>query len=738
MAVYADDVLIVGVERDYDCLCLGEDKTSKQKRLLAKGKAQDKEKEPVEREPGKNLESSVVEVACIEDSATIAASTKPNSSQLRSPETQSQDEKALNTTMQQMPHQPVYAHSPQPVGRGATPSNNIARTPTTGQLPFSGAKGGTSLCGNHESASTSQPRDGDVGWITSSEWDTFFDQQPFTPDTDQNLALNTTNLHLNTSSNTISKGASTGGAAALHGSSAGASGSSSSINTSAAASGPAIRSSSSAGAGFGNFADMMEKDSVAQSTSCYVPTAPSITSTNDAPLSIGNPNPPQRCNNSLTNYPALNATPNAINQNQNQNIMSLNSPSTTQSNCLTAPLPTNHHTPPTGSAHNHNSLPQAAQQPANAFQVQQQMQGYANASMATSLQAPTPAQIQQPISNGGSVQGQQQGYSAVNTTPPGPSQPPVNSNSAGFFVNNRAQIPPQGTQLQSGNTQPLSFNNGAGVVSTPSNSQMTFNMQGFNYSYTGVPGRPQQPLCNGSFPLPSASVGTEHLQNDEKLARKLQEDEYIKGMRRSQHGDERLAMSLLANDLSIQQASLNSIPNATQYPQQQQQQLPPPSAMQMQTVAGPSNFSTNATPGQQNAAVLTNASKVLGGEQQEQGPGENTMKHPTCWSQCPNCPSDVTRKYHLIDVEQGSPEWNVVCQPLFNSGFNVVQVQRIQNETLWQRLCFEKQLMLRDRPSCNEKFLYHTSRAEVAVICEEGLDPRLSRNGLFGSGIYFR
>jgi hypothetical protein len=236
------------------------------------------------------------------------------------------------------------------------------------------------------------------------------------------------------------------------------------------------------------------------------------------------------------------------------------------------------------------------------------------------------------------------------------------------------------------------------------------------------------------------------LQNDEVLARKLQEDEYIRGMIRSKHDDEKLAMSLLAKDLSISQAR-NGVPNNTQYPLQQAQlqQFPPQPAMQA-TVGGgggvgggPLNFSINPyEPQQQSGAVLSNADEVLGEEQQEQGPGGSIMKHPTCWTQCPNCPSEVTRKYHLIDVERSSPEWNVVSQPLFNSGFCVEQVQRIQNETLWQRLCFEKQLMLRDRPSCNEKFLYHTSRANVAVICEEGLDPRLSRNGLFGSGIYFR
>ena len=57
---------------------------------------------------------------------------------------------------------------------------------------------------------------------------------------------------------------------------------------------------------------------------------------------------------------------------------------------------------------------------------------------------------------------------------------------------------------------------------------------------------------------------------------------------------------------------------------------------------------------------------------------------------------------------------------------------------LWERLCYEKRLMLRERSDVNERFLYHTSKSKVSVICEEGLDQRLSGMGLFGHGIYFR
>lgn len=118
--------------------------------------------------------------------------------------------------------------------------------------------------------------------------------------------------------------------------------------------------------------------------------------------------------------------------------------------------------------------------------------------------------------------------------------------------------------------------------------------------------------------------------------------------------------------------------------------------------------------------------------------GAQLHRTPTCWTNCPNCPPNKIGKYHLIDVAYNCPEWSVVSTPLTQAGFIVNRVQRIQNESLWQRLCYEKQLMLRDRSDVNEQLLYHTSRSSIPIICEEGLDLRLSRNGCFGSGIYFR
>ena len=124
-------------------------------------------------------------------------------------------------------------------------------------------------------------------------------------------------------------------------------------------------------------------------------------------------------------------------------------------------------------------------------------------------------------------------------------------------------------------------------------------------------------------------------------------------------------------------------------------------------------------------------------------PARNSGVHdlPLTWTRCPNCPTGITRRYHLIDLASGSEEWLYVSNPLTARNFVVTRVQRIQNAALWQRFQSEKQLMMQARPTgfdVNERLVYHTSKADKTVICEEGLDQRLSRAGNFGAGIYFR
>lgn len=114
---------------------------------------------------------------------------------------------------------------------------------------------------------------------------------------------------------------------------------------------------------------------------------------------------------------------------------------------------------------------------------------------------------------------------------------------------------------------------------------------------------------------------------------------------------------------------------------------------------------------------------------------------PAWWTECPNCAVDANRRYHLIEVQRDRDEWLGVTSPLTDAGFTVTKLWRVQNVQLYQRLQFEKHSMQNGKPEgykVNERLLFHTSSADVLVICREGLDQRLARSGRFGTGVYFR
>ena len=413
--------------------------------------------------------------------------------------------------------------------------------------------------------------------------------------------------------------------------------------------------------------------------------------------------------------------------NQTQNLLSFNSPppppppavatlpslSQVQS---TSALGTLHHSQP----HSYNSV--------TTFPPNNQNGGHYQPSPTMFAQTVQP---QSSSSNGSSV------HPLATVTPPSLSNhQPLDLSANYSLAGGQLPQPPQmATSLQATSSFSAMAATGSGVGTFSSSHGAKFP------SHVGQEGL----VVGHGGPNTCTSSGNEHLYDDEKLARKLQEEEFLKGMRGSKHGDERLAMRLLANDLEIGHTR-NRMPR-TDSASRNEQYLLPSSSAPMATGL-PSTAVVNATaisPGMEEALpVLSNHGDIIMGsgehhhQQQQKEPAGGNSKHPTCWTECPNCPPDNTQKYHLIDVMEGSPEWDVVSQPLIKAGFKVDRVGRIQNEMLWQRLCFEKQLMLRDRRSCNERFLYHTSRAEVSIICEEGLDPRLSRSGLFGTGIYFR
>ena len=244
------------------------------------------------------------------------------------------------------------------------------------------------------------------------------------------------------------------------------------------------------------------------------------------------------------------------------------------------------------------------------------------------------------------------------------------------------------------------------------------------------------------------STSDEQLASDKELARKLQEEEevmIVKTFQRKSAEKDSSVQILKATRIEIPTSSSHLEPSLPSVGATTSVLSSGPSTsltsnpFQLSvSSAGPSVSSTIPPPfsGSANsqADTATSSGTSFG--------SSHSINHlPSTWTTCPTCPPDAVRKYHLIDVVLGSEEWSHVASPLDSAGFTVKRIQRIQNTSLWQRLQYEKQLMVQSRPAefdLNEKLLYHTSRAEKMVICEEGLDQRLSRSGNFGTGIYFR
>ena len=114
----------------------------------------------------------------------------------------------------------------------------------------------------------------------------------------------------------------------------------------------------------------------------------------------------------------------------------------------------------------------------------------------------------------------------------------------------------------------------------------------------------------------------------------------------------------------------------------------------------------------------------------------NSSDPPSWWSEC-----SFSKPYTLIDLNFETSEARIVYSPVAACGFHVTKIQRIQSHNLWRRYMGEVRLLIEERGEgyqLDERLLYHCSQADKSVICSEGLDVRLSRNGSFGRGIYFR
>ena len=243
------------------------------------------------------------------------------------------------------------------------------------------------------------------------------------------------------------------------------------------------------------------------------------------------------------------------------------------------------------------------------------------------------------------------------------------------------------------------------------------------------------------------STSSCQLAMDEELARKLQEEEEVQFVKAIKGRSPKKAHRRLNSHAAVNEDSPVQIVKATKV------EISPPSPSSQSFGASSSKTSSGtATEGVQllvpsagpslSSANTVPFSSTLESDGVASGAAVESLHHfPSTWTKCPNCRPDAVRKYHLVDVSPETEEWSHVASPLTSAGFLVKRVQRIQNSSLWQRMQYEKRLLVQDRPAgfdLNEKLLFHTSRAQKAIICEEGLDQRLSRNGNFGTGIYFR
>ena len=96
----------------------------------------------------------------------------------------------------------------------------------------------------------------------------------------------------------------------------------------------------------------------------------------------------------------------------------------------------------------------------------------------------------------------------------------------------------------------------------------------------------------------------------------------------------------------------------------------------------------------------------------------------------------------LKDILRGSPEWSKICARMrVTLKCNVISIQRIQNEFLWEKYVQHKELMShKGLQSTLEMELFHGTRGSppnYIYESEEGFDMRYSREGMWGLGNYF-
>jgi Poly(ADP-ribose) polymerase catalytic domain len=93
--------------------------------------------------------------------------------------------------------------------------------------------------------------------------------------------------------------------------------------------------------------------------------------------------------------------------------------------------------------------------------------------------------------------------------------------------------------------------------------------------------------------------------------------------------------------------------------------------------------------------------------------------------------------YHIAVLGKGTPEYEAIAADFKGRpGFELDSILEVQNAFPYTQYCIRKEALQMLRGDPNEIVGYHVSKGSLHNICQNGLDQRQARRGVFGRGIY--
>jgi hypothetical protein len=96
----------------------------------------------------------------------------------------------------------------------------------------------------------------------------------------------------------------------------------------------------------------------------------------------------------------------------------------------------------------------------------------------------------------------------------------------------------------------------------------------------------------------------------------------------------------------------------------------------------------------------------------------------------------------LRDIGSGAEEWTKIEKRFAETiaTVKIIQIQRVQNMSQWEKYCFLKDRIARKGSNAPESFLFHGTRGNSPTLIytgDDGFDMRYCTNGLWGRASYF-